>query len=74
MIAELGNFNKIKEEIKAPWQQVTHAYYKCWRIFMALYFEKRWLPWFTPKWKKTLANPEPFCATNIGGTNLPSCQ
>ena len=28
------------------------------------------LPWFTVKWKKTLTNPEPFCGTNIGETDL----
>ena len=26
-------FNKLKDE---PWQQVTHAYYERWRLFMAL--------------------------------------
>ena len=30
-----------------------------------LYFEMHWLPWFIVKWKKTLANPEPFCAANM---------
>ena len=52
------HFNKINDEIKAPWQRVMHAYHKRWHIFMALYFEMHWLPWFTVKWKKTLANPE----------------
>ena len=54
-----------------PWQQVTHAYHERWRIFMALYVEMRRLPWFKVKWKKTLANLEPLCATNI---DLPSRQ
>ena len=45
-----------------------------WCIFMALYFEMRQLPWFKAKWKKNLANPEPFCVMNIGETDLLSHQ
>ena len=39
---------------------------------MALYFEMRWLPWFNrlkrnrAKWKKSLANLEPFRTTTFG--------
>ena len=46
MIAELDNVQQNKDNIKAPWQQVTHAYHERWRIFMALYFQMHWLPWF----------------------------
>ena len=44
-----------------------HTYHERWRIFMVLYFEMCWLLWFNlAKWKKSLANLEPFCATTIG--------
>ena len=41
--------DKIKD---GPWQRVTHAYYECWQIFMALYFEMHLLPWFKAKCKE----------------------
>ena len=41
---------------------------------MVLYFEMHLLPWFKAKWKKALANLEPFCAMDIGETDLPSYQ
>ena len=63
-------FNKIIDEIKVPWQRVTHTYHKCWCIFMALYLEMHQLPWFKAKWKKTSANPQPFSAANIGEIDL----
>ena len=57
-------FNKLKDEPRdEPWQQVMHAYYGRWRIFMALYFEMHQLPWlkrYGRRPRKTLANPEPF--------------
>ena len=48
-----------------PWKQVTHAYHEWWHIFMVLYFEMHRLPWFTVKWKKALAIPEPFYAMDM---------
>ena len=57
-----------------PWQRVTHTYHERWYIFMELYFEIHQLPWFKAKWKKTLANPQPFSVANIGETDLLSRQ
>ena len=77
MIAELGSFQKINDEIKSPWQQVMHAYHKLWQVFMVQYFEMHRLQWFKVNWKNTLAKPVPFCMTKCfinGGTDLPSCQ
>ena len=51
-----------------------NAYHEHWHIFMVLCFEMHWLPWFKAKWKKILANLEPFHTTNIGETDLLSGQ
>ena len=58
MMAELTKY--VKDE---QWQRVTHAYYGRWRIFMALYFEMRHLPWLKRngrRQRKILAKSETF--------------
>ena len=44
-------FIVIKDEIKVPWQQVTHTYHECWCVFVVWYNTMKQV-----KWKKTLAN------------------